>query len=273
MGAVLICYGNDMSMRYVALLLLAFMTSTLARGDEVSDYKVLCVVWEKTEKPDASVTASERALLLREVDGHRDGIAPHDFRRMAAIALGNLRASEAVEKLIARLNDQKDEDMVSAEAARALGKIGDVRAMPHLLDALLDERTWVRIYACTALQAMKPTPEQLAAIAALQRYEKLLVCAEQMRLPTDERVWYQMDSLSNRSHDAAMQMNAMCAGLILCRPKDLPESLDKRTHSLAGKILAAAFPSEAYRWDQISDLSRFCREVEPKLFAAKTEKR
>src|SRR5688500_13413141 len=108
-----------------------------AQADERSDYQVLCDIWRKTEPETGQkaqdVTADERSLLLRELDARRTGVAPHDFRRMAAITLGNLRATEAVEKLIHRLSDANEYHMVSAEAGLALGKIGDSRALGPLL--------------------------------------------------------------------------------------------------------------------------------------------
>jgi HEAT repeat protein len=52
-------------------------------------------------------------------------------RRNAVIALGDLRAVEALDRLVLTLDD--DHDALAQYAATALGKVGDVRALKPLL--------------------------------------------------------------------------------------------------------------------------------------------
>ena len=249
----------------------------LAIADELSDYRVLCDVWRKTD-PEAGkgkqvVTPEERALLLKEVDGQRKGRAPHDFRRMAAITLGNLNAAEAVDKLIGRLADMSEDDMVSAEAALALGKIGDRKAMTALLDSLLDDRVSVRDHAASGLRLLAPTADEIAVAAMPQRFLALLAKAESIPLPKSEREW--LDSYSTSSNKAfwtAREIDALCAGLNMGRPTKLSDENIDRTRKLAAKFLTAGFPAIAFQSTTLlPSLRRFCRELQPDLFIKKVE--
>lgn len=67
-------------------------------------------------------------LLLHALE---DGDAA--VRRDAVITLGERRAQEAVQPLIAMLMHRREDDQVRAEAAEALGKIGDPRAIETLV--------------------------------------------------------------------------------------------------------------------------------------------
>lgn len=72
-----------------------------------------------------------------------------ETRRDAALRLGELGDTQAVEPLISALIDENYE--VSGTAARALGKIGDPRALPPLIDALTDMSPYVRASAAWGL--------------------------------------------------------------------------------------------------------------------------
>jgi HEAT repeat protein len=80
--------------------------------------------------------ARDTTGLMREITG--DSSERGLSARLAAQALGRLRAPEAIEPLAAWLND-RDED-VRYLAILNLGRIGDQAAAPHLLRALESER-------------------------------------------------------------------------------------------------------------------------------------
>lgn len=61
----------------------------------------------------------------------------HPARPWAAAVLGEVKAVRAYPALVRALNDLDDE--VRAKAAGALGRLGDQRAVPHLLDRLLTD--------------------------------------------------------------------------------------------------------------------------------------
>lgn len=87
----------------------------------------------------------ERAipLLLRALsDGHPA------VRSAAAVALGDLEASEAVASLLVALED--DDAYVRQMSINALGEIADTRALPRLRRALRDERPEVRYQSIIA---------------------------------------------------------------------------------------------------------------------------
>ena len=61
----------------------------------------------------------------------------HPARAWAAAVLGEVRSPRAYPVLLKSLNDLDDE--VRAKSAGALGRLGDIRAVPHLLDRLLTD--------------------------------------------------------------------------------------------------------------------------------------
>jgi HEAT repeat protein len=84
-------------------------------------------------------------------------------RRVIAIALGELRAVEAVPELVHCLHDGDEE--LAARAAHALGKIGDPRSAVDLAALVTGARSWiVRAAACSACGQMA-APEAPPALA------------------------------------------------------------------------------------------------------------
>ena len=71
-----------------------------------------------------------------------------NVRLAAASALGNIGGSEAVDPLIAALEDQQG---VNEVAALALGEIGDPRAVEPLISSLEDDNWELRSSAAKAL--------------------------------------------------------------------------------------------------------------------------
>ncbi len=78
------------------------------------------------------------------------GLTDPDHRSVAAEALGDIHAEEAVTPLL-RLLDASDSDVRSA-AARALGKIGSSEGLERLLEVAEHDEEWaVRTWAIAAL--------------------------------------------------------------------------------------------------------------------------
>jgi HEAT repeat protein len=78
------------------------------------------------------------------------GSTHHPARAWAANVLGELRTQRAFPALVRALNDQDDE--VRGKAATALGRLGDRRAVHHLLEHLLtDSAPFVRVRIASTL--------------------------------------------------------------------------------------------------------------------------
>jgi hypothetical protein len=250
----------------------------IASADEQADYRVLCDIWRKTDpetgKEKQEVTPDERALLLREVVSHRNNHG-QDFRRMAAITLGNLRAAEATDKLVDLLQDPKEDNMTSAEAAVALGKIGESKALLPLLDALMDDRPCIRTHAAQGLRLLKLNADQMASAATAKRFNALLDKADTIALPKSEREWLDSDSTaSNQAYATAQELDALSVGLKLARPAEIQSKDVERSKRLAAKFLAAGFPAIAYQSEtMLPGLRSFCQENQPEIFAKKVASR
>jgi HEAT repeat protein len=87
--------------------------------------------------------------------------ASTDIRAQAALALGKIGNPEDVPALQAAAEDE--EWPVRAQVANALGMIGDVRANPTLRWLMLDEEWWVRLNAGRALANMGLAGEKALA--------------------------------------------------------------------------------------------------------------
>lgn len=94
-------------------------------------------------------------------------------RKVAAEALGNYRASRAIEALAEVQNDEYL--LVRLAAVAALGKIGGSRVVPHLIRALKDPDYDVRSVAAQGL-ALSPDPVAVESLAEV---------LEQHRRPED----------------------------------------------------------------------------------------
>ncbi|MEE2753484.1 MAG: ammonia-forming cytochrome c nitrite reductase subunit c552, partial [Candidatus Latescibacterota bacterium] len=98
------------------------------------------------------------------------------WKAVAATLVGQLQAQSAVEALIEALKDPYP--MVRLRSAVALGRIGDIRAIPPLISVLFDSTRSVRIYTAFALSDLdfQPTggPIADAFLLALSEYEGMV---------------------------------------------------------------------------------------------------
>ena len=103
-----------------------------------------------------------RAAVIELAQSEGDGA----LRRQAMRQLGLRRASEAGRALATLVRDQAADPSLRFQAATALGRIGDVSAIPSLLGALDQTDGFARFAAFTALNVIgRARPESWGAIA------------------------------------------------------------------------------------------------------------
>ncbi len=243
------------------------------------DFSTLCNIHDKTEpannRKKRPVTPEERKLLLKTLDRRTGAWYAHDFRRMAAITLGNLKAGEAIPKLLSLLKDKNEEHMVSAEAAAALGKIGDKGALPHLVVALRDNRTLVRQYAGKAITALSPGPQEKATVSRGVDFRALLYALRRIELPKTEQQWAFQTNNRQQSRTVlynAFELEAISTGLVLFDSRKLKRRNRQYAEKLAKNILDTSFPVNAWYLESCPNLCRFLRAYQPRAYAESARK-
>jgi HEAT repeat protein len=118
------------------------------------------------QDPDQEVRQEAAATLGRTGDPSARKAVAHalkdsdlDVRLAAAQAAGELGGKSARKKLTKIAADDQAEDELRVEAAKALGQIGDERAVPALLRSLASRNVSVRLAAANALEDVGWTPE------------------------------------------------------------------------------------------------------------------
>jgi hypothetical protein len=144
----------------------------------------------------------------------------------------------AVEELTAALQDPIPE--VRREAARALGAIGDARAVPALIQALHDPASDLVLEAADALGAIG-SPDATDALLPLleaERIEARIAAAQALRRIADPRA---LPALMQRLERApgpleqATLLEAVAAALEHAEPDTLRDTIDPHAlHALAG---------------------------------------
>lgn len=95
---------------------------------------------------------------------------PPSERRSAAVALGHIAPHQVLPELIRTLDDSDDE--LVADAARALGQLGDTKATAVLIALLREPRPWfVRVAAAAALGALEDPEAATALVEELDAEE------------------------------------------------------------------------------------------------------
>ena len=157
----------------------------------------------------------------------------HPARAWAAAVLGEVKAPRAYPVLVRALNDLDDE--VRAKSAGALGRLGDPRAVPHMLDRLLTD----------------PIPFVRARIAgALGQFAGNEVIESLVRSLGDSAWWVRM-----RSVEALEQIGARAERPLLVALDDIDPEIRIRAavslerlgvpNRLIGQIAAGNAPADA----------------------------
>lgn len=127
-----------------------------------------------------------RAQALRLLQKALDDESPR-VRAAAAIALADLRATDAVAALVVRMED--DDADVRQMAITALGEIGDAAATQRLKRALTDKRPEVRYQSVIAYtRVVKDAGDVAAALATAARDDDMNVRYIAMRLAEEHGV-------------------------------------------------------------------------------------
>ena len=141
----------------------------------------------------ADILGRHGTLVIEPLLALLDQPGRHPARAWAANVLGEVRAERAFPALVRALDDPDDE--VRAKSATALARLGDQRAMTHLLDHLLTD----------------PAPFVRTRIAAaLGRFDHPEVIDRLVRALGDQAWWVRM-----RSVEALEQIGAQAEGPLL----------------------------------------------------------
>ena len=167
----------------------------------------------------------------------------HHARAWAANVLGEVRAQRAFPVLVRALGDLEDE--VRAKAAYALGRLGDARAIPYLLEHLLTD----------------PAPFVRARIAgALGQFDEPDVIERLVRSLGDPAWWVRM-----RSVEALEQIGPQAEAPLLVALDDPDPELRMRA---AVALERLGVPGRAVRMIQEDDRPDEAREILTKLSIA-----
>ncbi len=125
------------------------------------------------------ITAAETAIRALGRRGGDEEIAPlverlsdrrtpGPVRAAIILALGDLGATEAVDELLRIAGDTVEESTTRQFSADSLGRIGDERAIPLLLELAVGTDTMLRAYAVNALGAFRGDEVERIVINALR---------------------------------------------------------------------------------------------------------
>lgn len=163
------------SFLYFSLLSLVWFCSPQIRAQEEASpkvrelrakYKELCAIWQKTDKVENATLSPAELSAARYWLGHEPAIwFSHDFLRMAAITLGNVRDRESYDQLEKLYLDTSREParykMVRAEAFRAMAKSDPDRTAKYVIRELTSEDRSFAVYANIVLKEAYGTSFQL----------------------------------------------------------------------------------------------------------------
>lgn len=138
----------------------------------------------------------------------REGAFP-DLRAQAALALGKIGDPEDIPALLEAAEDEAWP--VRAQVASALGAIGDVSTIPTLQELTVDREWWVRLNASRALANMGPAGEK--ALARLledgDRYTRDRAAATLEERGITRRAVGELDAPGEKGEGARAMIRAM----------------------------------------------------------------
>ncbi|HSL00545.1 MAG TPA: HEAT repeat domain-containing protein [Rubrobacteraceae bacterium] len=153
-----------------------------------------------------NLRSREARPVLQEV--LREGAFP-DLRAQAALALGKVGDPEDVPALLEAAEDEAWP--VRTQAASALGKIGDVSTVPTLQRLTLDPQWWVRLNASRSLANMGPAGEKALTrlLEVEDRYTRDRAAATLEERGITRRVVRDLDAAGERGERARAMIRAM----------------------------------------------------------------
>lgn len=158
----------------------------------------------------ARVLGNLRAFDARPAlcEALREGPFP-DLRAQAALALGKVGDPEDVPALVEAAEDEAWP--VRAQAASALGMIGDVSNIPKLQELTLDKEWWVRLNASKALANIGPAGERALAglLESEDRFTRDRAVATLEERGITRRVVGDLDAPGQRGESARAMVRAM----------------------------------------------------------------
>jgi HEAT repeats len=162
-GRLIVNQAADVDLRCIAAWLVGLTRdSSLAEALErqVQEAQPTAFLWETAK----ALPALDRgSVSFRSLAESRDP----EVRRIAAFALGQFRKESDLDLLVRMLEAPSEEPRVRAQAAEALGYLGNRAALPQLLAATEDRSVEVRFWSVFALGQLGeasalPTLENLA---------------------------------------------------------------------------------------------------------------
>jgi len=153
-----------------------------------------------------NLRALEAGPALREA--MRDGESP-DLRAQAALALGKIGNPDDLPALVESASDEAWP--VRALAASALGMIGEASTIPTLRELTVDREWWVRLNASRALANIGPAGEK--ALASLldegDRYTRDRAAATLEERGITRRAIGELDAVGEKGESARAMIRAM----------------------------------------------------------------
>ncbi|MCE7748722.1 MAG: HEAT repeat domain-containing protein [Candidatus Heimdallarchaeota archaeon] len=138
----------------------------------IGDSRAIEPLQEALERDDTEEVKEEIRKALKELEDHsveyllgQLKIGFHNQRSRAAEQLIKLQDPNSVDPLITLLQDKNEDKSVRMYAAKALGGIGDSRAIEPLIDAFYDDVSGMRLQAARAVGEIgKPAIEPLITL-------------------------------------------------------------------------------------------------------------
>lgn len=146
-----------------------------------------------------------RNALRQSISRHQ----PTDLKAQAALALGKIGDPEDVPALLEATGDE--EWPVRTQAANALGMIGETSAIPTLEAMAADREWWVRVNASRALAGMGPEGERalLKLLATEDRFARDRAAAALENQGITRRMVNELNSPNARGERARTAVRAM----------------------------------------------------------------
>lgn len=222
-----------------------------------TEFSQLSAILERIESGQirrlADLSPADQKRLLTELKRKDDVHFAHDFRRISALALGNIKALRAAPILIALMTDKDEELSVRYEAVRALGKIGHSMALGPLLDAVADDA--IGTYASKAIVQISSAGADLGSLKTLERFRQYLSVLRRKKVPDKSRQFEPFQSPADTTARIAGEaIEAVCSVINMFSPTNLEHADRAAAEEIANRLLKGLFSPAAH-----PNVFKFCR--------------